>query len=455
MKIVSTLAAPFVAAGAAVTLGVSMVFNRGRGAGVFLTRTRIDYASEIGDPATNSIVGAVVGWIARNLPEAPIRLVHEGTTEIAYPPAATGPGAMLRLLANPNPYTSGELLWNATAVDYKTRGNAYWLKGRNRSGRVVSLWWAPWWMIRPRWPEDDPSVFVGWYEYVVDGVAYAVKPEDVVHFRHGVNPRNVREGVSPLQSLSREIFTDEEAANFTASLLRNLGVPGVVIAPANTTGPTGKQDPETVKTKFMEKFGGDKRGEPLVLTSPTDVKVLSFNPEQMELTALRRIPEERVSAVLGVPAGVAQLGAGLDRNTFTNYGEGNVAAYTQGVIPTQRLLAGDLERQLLPDFASDEVAAGLDVWFDWTKVAAMTALAEAIWKRFESAATKGLIPRSAFKRAVGLPVLPGDEIYLLPNNYLTLDIGEDAPVKVSPAPPRLLPGPDQAATDVAEAITVG
>jgi phage portal protein BeeE len=228
-----------------------------------------------------------------------------------------------------------------------------------------------------------------------------------------------------------------------------------VIAPANTTGPTGKQDPETVKTKFMEKFGGDKRGEPLVLTSPTDVKVLSFNPEQMELTALRRIPEERVSAVLGVPAGVAQLGAGLDRNTFTNYGEGNVAAYTQGVIPTQRLLAGDLERQLLPDFASDEVAAGLDVWFDWTKVAAMTALAEAIWKRFESAATKGLIPRSAFKRAVGLPVLPGDEIYLLPNNYLTLDIGEDAPVKVSPAPPRLLPGPDQAATDVAEAITVG
>lgn len=415
-----------------------------------MARTRIDYASEIGDPATNSIVGAVVGWIARNLPEAPVRIVRSDTTEIAFPPAAAGPGAMLRLLSKPNPQYSGELLWNATVVDYKCRGNAYWIKQRNASQRVIALWWIPERMMEPQWPEDDPSVFISHYRYRVDGEDYRVRPDDVVHFRHGMDPRNTRKGVAPIAPLVREIFTDEEAANFTASLLRNLGVPGVVIAPANTTGPTGRQDPETVKAKFMEKFGGDRRGEPLVLTSPTDVKVLSFAPKDMELAALRRIPEERIAAVLGVPAGVAQLGAGLDRNTFTNYGEGNVAAYTQGVIPTQRLLAGDLESQLLTEFATDEEIAGLDVWFDWTKVAAMTALAENVWRRFESAATKGLLMRSQFKRAVGLPVDPGDDVYVMANNISTIPKGETveppAVATVTRPGPRLLnPGSDQAA----------
>jgi HK97 family phage portal protein len=421
VRIMSSIARPLSAVGASISAGAAMVFNRARGWGVYLARTRIDYRAEIGDPATNSIVGAVVGWIARNLPEAPIRIVREGTTEIAFTAAATGPGAMLRLLAQPNPHFSGDDVLMATLVDYKCHGNAYWIKQRASSGRVIGLWWIPQQLMQPRWPLDDPTVFISHYDYLVDGQVYEVRPEDVVHLRHGIDPNNTRKGVSPLAPLVREIFTDDEAANFTASLLRNLGVPGVVISPANTTGPSGRQDPETVKTKFMEKFGGDRRGEPLVLTGPTDVKVLSFNPQEMELRQLRRIPEERISANLGVPAGVAQLGAGLDRNTFTNYGEGNVAAYTQGVIPTQRQIAGAIERQLLPDFGGDP--AELDVWFDWTKVAAMQALADAIWKRYESAATKGLVKRSTFKRATGQPVEVGDEVYVMPNNYVTVEAG--------------------------------
>jgi len=446
VRIVSAITRPFAAAGMAASMGAAMLFNRTRSGTIYLARTRIDYASEIGDPATNSIVGAVVGWIARNLPEAPIRLVHEDTTEIAFTPSATGPGAMLRLLRRPNEYYSGTLLWRATLVDYYCRGNGYWLKGRTPSGRVNALWWVPANMMEPRWPEDRTDVFIGWYEYKVDGVSYAVNPEDVIHFRFGIDPANVRKGVPPLRSLSREIFTDEEAANFTASLLRNLGVPGVVIAPANTTGPSGKQDPEAVKTKFMEKFGGDRRGEPLVMTAPTDVKVLSFAPKDMELAALRRIPEERISAVLGVPAGVAQLGAGLDRNTFTNYGEGNVAAYTQGVIPTQGDLAAVLDMSLLPEFAGGRDLETTDVWFDWTKVPAMQAAAEGVWKRFEGAATKGLVRRSQFKRAVGLPVEPEDEVYILPNNYAVLEAGADPLRLAAEAPaPRLLPAPERSA----------
>lgn len=407
--------------GAASTL--SAVIFRTRGAwAMFLNRTRFDYRSEVGDPASNSIVGATVGWIARNFPEAPVRIVKEGTTDIAFLPAATGPGAMLRLLERPNQYFSGVLQWTATVVDRIVDGNAYWFKVRARGGRVRELWWLPAHMVEPRWDPRDPTVFISHYEYTVDGTIYRIRREDMVHFRNGLDPLNPRKGRSKLYSLLREIFTDDEAANFTASLMRNLGVPGVVIAPANTGLATGKIDAEGVKTTFMEKFGGDKRGEPMVMTSPTEIKVLSWSPEQMNLTALRRIPEERISGGLGVPAMVAQLGAGLERSSFTNYSEANVAAYTQGVIPDQRFMAAEIEVQLLPEFA-DIDRENVDVWFDWTKVAAMQFAVAQVWKSQESAATKGLTKRSDFKRAVGLKVEAGDDVYIMPNNYVAVPAG--------------------------------
>lgn len=409
---------PFAAVGA-VTRS-AMVFARGRGGYLFVRRSNIDYQTEVGDPATNSIVGAVVGWIARNFPDAPVKILDESKPEgTPITRASTGPGAMLRLLEKPNAYFSGVLQWMATVIDFITDGNAYWIKVRNGSGRVVALWWVPQRMMEPRWPESDPSVFVGWYEYTVDGIPWVVRPADVVHFRNGIDGMNTRKGRAPLKSLFTEIFTDVEAAAFTASLLRNLGIPGVVLSPANTTSGVGfgqlAGNADGIKQKFMDTFGGDHRGEPLVFTHPTEAKVLSWSPEQMNLRELRRIPEERVSAVLGVPAGVAGLGAGLDRNTFTNYGEANKAAYTQAVIPMHRLIAAELEAQLLPDFTTALLDV-LDVVFDASVVAAMQEAAGEVWKRAESAAKGGLMMRSDFKRMTGQkPAADGsDDVYLLP-----------------------------------------
>lgn len=435
----NAIARPFAAVASAVVAGAQRLAGGAMrfqaraswGFSSLLGRTNINYASAVGDPSKNSIVIAVVGWIARNFPEAPVRIRRlnpDGSTEVIVP-GPTGPGYMLRLLERPNPYFSGVLLWHATIVDLFTTGNGYWIKIRAGSGaladRVVELWWVPSRMMQPAWPGDG-SVFISGYWYKVDGVDYWVEERDVVHFRDGIDPMNPRLGLSKLASLFREIYTDDEAANFSAVLLTNLGVPGVVIAPANTGGGNQRTDPETVKTAFMEKFGGDKRGEPLVLTSPTEVKVLSFSPDQMNLKELRRIPEERVSAVLGVPASVAGLGAGLDQNAFTSYGEARLAAYQESVIPEHRLVAAELEVQLLPEFA-DIDNDPLDVDFDTSKASAMQAAHDAVWKRLESSATKGLITRAAFKQGTGQTVTPDDEVYILASNYLVIPVGQPVP----------------------------
>lgn len=399
---------------------------------VFLNRTRIDYQSALNDPFGNSIVVAVVGWIARTFPEAPVEITREvsgaGAGRERVPRAIAGPGAMLRLLERPNRYFSGVLLMMAVVVDLYTTGNAYLVKVRNGSGRVVELWWIPKRYLRPDWPADG-SVFISRYIYTVDGVEYEVPVRDVVHLRDGIDPNNPRLGLSKLASLFREIYTDDEAANFSASLLTNLGVPGVVIAPSNTGGGVGRTDPQGVKTAFQDTFGGDKRGEPLVLTAPTDVKVLSFSPEQMNLKELRRIPEERVSGVLGVSAIVAGLGAGLERSTFTNFGEARKAAYEESVIPLQRLMAAEFDVQLLPEFASEAQIEreGLDTGFDLRNVRALQESAADLWRRHESAATRGLLKRSTFKRAIGEPVEEDDEVYVIPNNFTLVPAGGNPP----------------------------
>jgi len=415
----------------------SVKFSRGWswGYGLWVNRSRYDYKQEVGDPYNNSAVVAVVGWIARNFPESPVIIVKlpkgEGDPETTIRPAETGHGRMLELLERPNPYYSGVLQWMPTVVDVYCGGNAYWLKVRGPMNRVEELWWLPSWMVEPVWDPEDPNSFIEGYAYKVDGITYYYRREDIVHFRDGIDPRNTRKGLSRLASLYREIFTDDEAANMTASLMRNLGVPGVIMAPANTTGPTARfADPEDMKKTFMEKFGGDKRGEPMINTVPTDVKILSWSPQQMDMRSLRKIPEERISAVMGVAAIVAGLGAGLDRSTFANFGEARKAAYQEAVIPGHRLFAADLEVQLLPEFGDTR---GLDVRFDWTKASAMQEAASEVWKRAQDAATKGLLTRASFKRMVGLPVDKDDDIYLLPNNFQLLKPGEIPEPKPAPA----------------------
>jgi HK97 family phage portal protein len=447
----AAVARPFAAAGELVRVTTTVLFSRGRGWALWITRSKVSYKHEVGDPLTNSIVGAVVGWIARNFPEAPVRIIREDDPEgTPIRRSLTGPGAMLRLLERPNRWFSGVVMWKATIVDY-LRGDAYWFKVRSGSGRVVELWWIPNTMMKPHWPQDDPGVFIDFYEYIVDGISYRVEVADVVHFRNGMNPATQgRTGVDELDALWREVYTDEEAAAFTAALLKNLGIPGVVIAPSNTTGPRVLQaDPEAVKKKFMERFEGDHRGEPLVFGTPTDVKVLSWNPQQLDLKSLRRVPEERISARLGVPAGVAGLGAGLDRNTFTNVAEANVSAYTQGVIPRQREIAAELEVQLLPEF----VASGIetyDVYFDAQVTSAMRGLLESIWKLASSDARAGLLTRAEYKRLTGQKVADNgyDDVYVLANNIRIITKpaavgtggqGPSAPTP-RPAPPQLQPG---------------
>lgn len=318
--------------------------------GFTLKRTRYDYAREVGDGLDSSVVTGPIMWMQRSLNEATLALrkrLKSGAFE------AMDDHAMLQLIRQPNKYYGDIALWMATVLSFLIDGNAYWIKVRNGYGKPVELWWVPWWMVEPK-ASIDGSEFLSHYEYNPGTGTMYLDPEDVVHFRYGINPRDIRKGLSPLHGVIREIFIDLESSNFIASLLRNMGVPGVVISPKGGSMPM-PEDVEATKTWFKEAFGGDNRGGPLVMGAPTDVESYGFNPQQMNLSYGSDRAEERVCVCIGIPAAVVGFGAGLQQTKVgATMSELCKLAWTNGVLPTGKALADELQRSLLPDFQREK-----------------------------------------------------------------------------------------------------
>lgn len=379
-----------------------------QGQNALLRRTRFDYRKEVGDLLDASVVTAPIQWVQRSLPEARLtvrRTARDGRTD------QVADHLMLALIQRPNPYYGDLALWAGTVFSYLADGNGYWIKLRNGVGRPGELWWVPHWSMEPKGSEDG-TVFISHYEYRPGGgQVIRYDPADIVHFRHGIDPRNPRKGVSPIGGAIREIFMDLESSNFVASLLRNMGTPGMVISP-KAGGVVPADDVEATKTWIKQAFGGDRRGEPLVMGAPTDVYPYGFNPQQMNMGEARDIAEERICALLGVPAAVVGFGAGLQSTKVgATMEELRKLAWQNGVLPVARVFADELDRSLLPDFGNP---AGLNAWWDTSEVQALQDDLVKIATRLNTAIGGGWAQVAEGRDAMGWDVHDADRIYLRP-----------------------------------------
>ena len=388
-----------------------------------------NYDPNSGQAQINSIVIATIRWLQRNFTEAPIVFGQYDGSSLVQKRSSR----LYKLLRKPNNYYSWINLWKATVADYVLTGNAYWIKQRGgRFGEPETLWWVPSFMVSPVGNPDNPNIFIDHYEYKVNNKTINYAVSDIIHFRDGFDPDNIRLGLSPFKALLREVMTDNEASVYTYSLLSNMGVPGVIISP-------GKDaeigDPEKIKQDFKNKTSGKNRGEPLVMTGPINVQPLSFNPNQMSLRDMRKLPEERVTAVIGVPAVVVGMGAGLDRSTFANFGEAREAAYESCLIPMQSSFAADLNTQLRPDFYTSD---DYEIYFDISQVRVLQPDVNALHVRARGDLLVGGISFNEFRKDIGKPpVKNGDTIWFVPNGVTVQQAqspGMAQPIPTDPNP---------------------
>jgi HK97 family phage portal protein len=413
----------------------------------FLTpRSQLDYQREVGDGRGNAILMSSVLWAAKNFPEAPLAIekIKRGARKSDTP---IDGHPMVKLVGNPNPYYSGELLIWATIADWMF-GNAYWRKVYNRIGEVIQLWWIPSTLIEPKW--EGTKSYVDYYEYKYDSNedAERIPYDEVVHFRNGIDPKNTRKGLSPLGILMRELFTDDEAATYTATLLANLGVPGLIISPDSDNGKIAPEDVENIKQQAETRWTGTNRGRAMVLSVKARVNTLSFSPDQMKMRDIRTVPEERVTAITGIPAIVLGLGAGLQRSTFSNMAEAREAAYENFMIPSQRIIASEIRTQLLPDFEPD--IEQFRVFHDLSEVRVLQQDENDIHNRAGSDFKNGLLMLDEARDMIGQSPLPNNQgqlfavgmsVTMTPPDELYVEAAPVPAALVGSNPPNNPPGP--------------
>jgi HK97 family phage portal protein len=407
-------------------------------------RSRLDYQGAVGDGRGSAIVVACINWTCRAFLEAPLRMRRYDGDDLVPEPRH----AMLALIRRPNPFYAGRALWKATIADRQASGNAYWIKVRSAAGRPVELWYAPSWTMEPKWP-DDGRTYISHYEYNVNrGEPIRLDPSEVVHFRGQLDPHNPRKGISPLATLLREIFTDDEAATFTAALLSNLGVPGTIISPADSDTEITQPQADQMKAEFEHRFSGDNRGRAMVLGGNVKVNTVTFTPKQMQLTDLRRLPEERVSAVLGTPAVLVGLGVGLAHSIYNNYAEAREAAFEEHLIPLGMDLAEELMLQLVPDF---ERVENVELDFDTSNIRVLQEDQNAAATRREVELRSGQMTVAEARQEAGRKPLadliadrgsadpdPGD-VLLLPANVTPIAIEDLLPGDEEEEPEPVVP----------------
>lgn len=366
-----------------------------------LPGTSYPYSRKVGRGIKANVIMSPVSWVMRNFTEAEPIVERRTGRDWDY----VEDHDLERLLDAPNDVYDGDTLLKSSVLSYLLDGNGYWLKMRNAFGRPVRLYYLPHFLVEPKGPEDGLGTITH-YEYRSGYFSserdLEIAPRDIVHLRYGTDPENPRKGFSTLKTLLREIYTDEESANFSASIMRNMGVPGGLIAPKDHQVLPSKDDVERMKEHMTEGFVGDKRGQWLVLGTPTTVQQFGFDPNTLNVASLRDISEERVCAAIGVAAAVVGFGAGLQQTKVgATMKELRKSAWENCVIPMQNTFGRQVTRQIMPDFQSQ--TRRFHLTFDRRHVSAVGAEETEVAERAVLLVQGGLITRTEGREMVGYP----------------------------------------------------
>lgn len=369
--------------------------------------TWVPGAEAAGANLANSAVFACLNVIATAFPEAPLK-VFRRQTEGSPKPLPDHP--LQALLERPNPHHSPTELWYWTELAKHVAGNAYWEKVRTTSGpggNVVELWPLSPARVEPITTPADrrAGVFISYYKYETEpGRTREIAPRDMVHFRLGLEDGDHRLGCSPLQRLVREVASDDEATRFTLALLGNFAVPGLIVTTPDRT--MSREDAERIKEDVGSRFSGDNRGRVGVLNNGATVSQFGFSPEQLSLQVLHQVPEERISGVLGVPAIMAGLGAGLSRATYSNFREAREMFTESKLCPLWNDDAGSINLQLLPEFDTNRRTF---TQFDLTDVRALQEDEDKKYARLDLGVQHKWITVNEARQDVGLPPVDGGD----------------------------------------------
>ena len=240
----------------------------------------------------NATAVAAIGWGRRALSEAPMVLTVEGQQGREQVEGVE----LADLLEYPGQGQTSQQMAGSILEDLEWNGQTYILANARDFDQVVLQWrhsstlepitrdLALWEPIAEYRDSMDYSARnrgrnVRVYDAAHVGGLLEAGTIRVIHLILEQDPGDPRRGTSPLRRIPRELWTGDEIANYSATMLRNSGRINHILSPPAARANTDSirmdpEDAERVRRRLDAAYTGERRGGSMVLTRPMDVKRL-------------------------------------------------------------------------------------------------------------------------------------------------------------------------------------
>jgi len=309
-----------------------------------------------------------------------------------------------------NPFMDVYEFWKTIILHRSIAGNAYALKVRSRSGRVVELW-----LMRPDRVTivPDQQSFIRHYEYTAGGSQPIRLPvNDVIHWRTP-HPLDDFYGMPPLMAVAGVVDIENYSRDFIKTYFERAGVPAGILS---TKAKMDQALVDDLKARFSANTGGPASWHGLLVLdgeSTYTQMTQSLGAQGLVLPDMNKISEARICGVFGVPLSLVGTVLGLEASSYGNKKSEREGFWNETLKPLYKELVGPLNRSLASEFPGVQ-----EVAFDLSTVGALQEDDDSRHTRVRADVGGGIMSVEEGRLELGLEAsLPAGHTFYIPSNY--------------------------------------
>jgi HK97 family phage portal protein len=249
---------------------------------------------------------------------------------------------IIELMKAPNSYISWYELLYMTVSNMDIQGNFYWLKERDKMNVLRQ--------IRPIFPQyitiiSDPYTYISSYIYKAGSTSFAIKREDIIHFKHP-KAGDLYYGQSILLAIADAININNMQLQYQLESF-NQPIPPVSL---ETEKDLGLQIARELQEEFREKYGGIKKISKIpVLDNGLKLNVHKRAAHELDFSASRKSLRDEILSAFRVPAN--KLGIVTDINK-ANADAADYSYLANAIDPLCRYISMKLTQDFRQEFNS-------------------------------------------------------------------------------------------------------
>jgi HK97 family phage portal protein len=355
--------------------------------------------------------------LAQSVSEAPIRVYRDRDGQ-----QETLPDHRLRqLVTRPNPLMGEAGLMYNFVIRMAIFGFAALEIERSSTGAPIQLW-----PLRSEWLRPIPRNNAAFdWEYKIPGnQPTTIVANDIIVVPFAALGNDDPRGIGPLEVAIRETSLLNTMQDYLKAFFDGGALPayGLILDPDTDFN---QDDADTIRHAWREMINSP---DPPILESIRDIKRLGFDYNELAYIDLRDVSEIAICQAFGVPGSLVGQRFAQERNTFTNYGEARLSFYQDTVQKLWARIDDALTRSLLPEL---DTRGDVHMEFDVSKIEALQEDQGAVIDRMLRGLQAGGVSRADYKRSLGLPIEPSDDVYLMPFSVIEVPVGQAVPPRSS------------------------